>query len=152
MRVKMKAKIYYLTKEMRKNPDTWMGTAETERLIKSIPYCEAKRIGFAMVHELNNVNETFDIAECQKCRFPFQALAEQIWALMNGMAGGEDPNGEPNPLANPEGQKKIKELGVGHTSMSVGDFIVLFPSETDLIRQHGKILVADSMGFKEIDE
>ena len=133
MRVKMKAEIYYLTKEMRKNPATWHSADETINTITSGTINNKKC--YAKVHVLENVTDKKDPAE----------LAEIIWALMNGMAGGEDPNGEPNPLANPEGQKKIKELGVGHTSMSIGDFIVFKNLQP-------KILVADSMGFKEIDE
>ena len=132
MRVKMKAEIYYLTKEMRDNPATWHSADET---INAITYNKKKC--YAKVHVLENVTDKKDPAE----------LAEIIWALMNGMAGGEDPSGLPNPLGNPEGQQKIRNLGVGHTSMSIGDFIV-FPEKTGAFGE-GMVLVADTLGFKE---
>ena len=121
----MKARIFYLTKdERRNNPNSWLDIDETIKNIKA-----NKINAFANVHELE-IDDNKDLAE----------VSEIIFALMNGMAGGEDPDGTPNPLGNPEGQKKIRDLGVGHTSMSVGDFIIF---------GNGKTLVADDMGFKE---
>ena len=105
----MKAQIFYLTKEERRNnPRSWFDIDETIKNIKA-----NKINAFANVHELE-IDDNKDLAE----------VSEIIFALMNGMAGGEDPDGIPNPLGNPEGQQKIRNLGVGHTSMSVGDFIV----------------------------
>ena len=121
----MKARIFYLTKEERRNnPKSWFDIDETIKNIK-----EGKINAFANVHEME-IDDNKDVAE----------VSEIIFELMNGMAGGEDPDGTPNPLGNPEGQQKIKNLGVGHTSMSVGDFIVF---------GNGKTLVVDDMGFKE---
>lgn len=121
----MKAQIFYLTKEERRNnPRSWFDIDETIKNIKA-----NKINAFANVHELE-IDDNKDLAE----------VSEIIFALMNGMAGGEDPDGIPNPLGNPEGQQKIRNLGVGHTSMSVGDFIVF---------GNGKTLVVDDMGFKE---
>ena len=121
----MKARIFYLTKdERRNNPNSWLDIDETIKNIK-----DNKINAFANVHELE-IDDNKDLFE----------VSEIIWELMNGMAGGEDPDGTPNPLGNPEGQKKIRGLGVGHTSMSVGDFIIF---------GNGKTLVADDMGFKE---
>lgn len=121
----MKAQIFYLTKEeKRNNPRSWFDIDETIKNIKA-----NKINAFANVHELE-IDDNKDLAE----------VSEIIFALMNGMAGGEDPDGIPNPLGNPEGQQKIRNLGVGHTSMSVGDFIVF---------GNGKTLVVDDMGFKE---
>ena len=121
----MKARIFYLTKdERRNNPNSWLDIDETIKNIKA-----NKINAFANVHEME-IDDNKDLAE----------VSEIIFELMNGMAGGEDPDGTPNPLGNPEGQQKIKNLGVGHTSMSVGDFIIF---------GNGKTLVADDMGFKE---
>jgi len=121
----MKAQIFYLTKEeKRDNPRSWFDIDETIKNIKA-----NKINAFANVHELE-IDDNKDLAE----------VSEIIFALMNGMLGGEDPDGTPNPLGNPEGQQKIRNLGVGHTSMSVGDFIIF---------GNGKILVVDDMGFKE---
>ena len=121
----MKARIFYLTKEERRNnPKSWFDIDETIKNIK-----EGKINAFANVHEME-IDDNKDVAE----------VSEIIFELMNGMAGGEDPDGTPNPLGNPEGQQKIKNLGVGHTSMSVGDFIMF---------GNGKTLVVDDMGFKE---
>ena len=121
----MKAQIFYLTKEeKRNNPKSWYDIDETIKNIKA-----NKINAFANVHELE-IDDNKDLAE----------VSEIIFALMNGMLGGEDPDGTPNPLGNPEGQQKIRNLGVGHTSMSVGDFIVF---------GNGKTLVVDDMGFKE---
>lgn len=121
----MKAQIFYLTKEeKRDNPRSWFDIDETIKNIKA-----NKINAFANVHELE-IDDNKDLAEA----------SEIIFALMNGMLGGEDPDGTPNPLGNPEGQQKIRNLGVGHTSMSVGDFIMF---------GNGKILVVDDMGFKE---
>ena len=121
----MKARIFYLTKdERRNNPNSWLDIDETIKNIKA-----NKINAFANVHEME-IDDNKDVAE----------VSEIIFELMNGMAGGEDPDGTPNPLGNPEGQKKIRSLGVGHTSMSVGDFIIF---------GNGKTLVADDMGFKE---
>ena len=121
----MKARIFYLTKEERRNnPKSWFDIDETIKNIK-----EGKINAFANVHEME-IDDNKDLAE----------VSEIIFELMNGMAGGEDPDGTPNPLGNPEGQQKIKNLGVGHTSMSVGDFIMF---------GNGKTLVVDDMGFKE---
>ena len=121
----MKAQIFYLTKEeKRDNPRSWFDIDETIKNIKA-----NKINAFANVHELE-IDDNKDLAE----------VSEIIFALMNGMLGGEDPDGTPNPLGNPEGQQKIRNLGVGHTSMSVGDFIVF---------GNGKTLVVDDMGFKE---
>ena len=121
----MKAQIFYLTKdERRNNPNSWLDIDETIKNIK-----DNKINAFANVHEME-IDDNKDLAE----------VSEIIFELMNGMAGGEDPDGTPNPLGNPEGQQKIKNLGVGHTSMSVGDFIMF---------GNGKTLVVDDMGFKE---
>ena len=121
----MKARIFYLTKdERRNNPNSWLDIDETIKNIK-----DNKINAFANVHEME-IDDNKDLAE----------VSEIIFELMNGMAGGEDPDGTPNPLGNPEGQQKIKNLGVGHTSMSVGDFIMF---------GNGKTLVVDDMGFKE---
>ena len=121
----MKARIFYLTKEeKRNNPRVVFDIDEVIKIIKA-----NKINAFANVHELE-IDDNKDLAE----------VSEIIFALMNGMAGGEDPDGTPNPLGNPEGQKKIRDLGVGHTSMSVGDFIIF---------GNGKTLVVDDMGFKE---
>ena len=121
----MKARIFYLTKEeKRDNPRSWFDIDETIKNIKA-----NKINAFANVHELE-IDDNKDLAE----------VSEVIFALMIGMLGGEDPDGTPNPLGNPEGQQKIRNLGVGHTSMSVGDFIVF---------GNGKTLVVDDMGFKE---
>tara|TARA_Y100001949_G_scaffold83767_1_gene70754 strand:- start:33 stop:482 length:450 start_codon:yes stop_codon:yes gene_type:complete len=67
----------------------------------------------------------------------FEENAEIIYTLLNGHGD------KPNPLSTKHKQRKIKSLGVGHTSMSVGDFIAF--GENTL-----KILVADTFGFKEV--
>ena len=120
----MKAQIFYLTKdEKRNNPKSWYDIDETIKNIK-----EGKINAFAKVHTCNQLDDNKDLAE----------LSENIWALMNGTLRGR------NPLGNPKGQQKIRDLGVGHTSMSVGDFIVF--ENADGWR---KTLVADDVGFKE---
>ena len=51
---------------------------------------------------------------------------------------------KPNPLSTPEKQEHLKKLSVGHTSMSVGDFVVFGETKE-------RIYVVDSMGFKKVE-
>ena len=119
---KMKADIYYMTKAARVSDPTSFISAEAS--IKNIQ--EGRRLFYSRVHEMwSDDNKGFD------------DNAEIIFTLLNGQGD------KPNPLSTKHKQRKIKSLGVGHTSMSVGDFIVF--GENTL-----KILVADSFGFKEV--
>lgn len=95
------------------NKQTWQATVrgiqeeETERLLKSTGF-----EGFVrMVDFDSKSNKSFD------------EMAEEMFALLN------DGMETPNPLGTPEGQQFIRNNGVGHTSMSVGDFII-FNEET----------------------
>jgi hypothetical protein len=54
----------------------------------------------------------------QNDTFPEQCSPDGIFAIFNG-ADSE----RPNPLSTEEGQKRIIEQGVAHTSMSVGDIV-----------------------------
>jgi hypothetical protein len=60
----------------------------------------------------------------------------ELYALYNGHGS----NGEKNPLANPDGQAKIRALGVRHTSMSIGDVISI----------DGKYWIVAGIGFREL--
>jgi len=65
-----------------------------------------------------------------------QQYAEKLFAIYN------DGTAEGNPLATEDGQKKIRCLGAGHTSMSINDFVVI----------DGDVLIVDSFGFKNIGD
>ena len=111
-----------MTKAARVSDPTSFISAEAS--IKNIQ--EGRRLFYSRVHEMwSDDNKGFD------------DNAEIIFTLLNGQGD------KPNPLSTKHKQRKIKSLGVGHTSMSVGDFIVF--GENTL-----KILVADSFGFKEV--
>ena len=73
---------------------------------------------------------------------PTDEALEELFTLYNGMAGGEDPEGTPNPLSDEEMQNFIKTHGVGHTSMSVGDFI-------KISGESGVVHVVDGVGFSK---
>ena len=60
------------------------------------------------------------------------ALAEEVFMHYNAEWS--------NPLGTKEGQQKIRSLGVGHTSMSINDFVVI----------DGEVLIADMMSFLNI--
>lgn len=61
-------------------------------------------------------------------------FAERLFAVYNdGTEGG-------NPLGTPEGQQKIRSIGVSHTSMSINDFVVI----------DGDVLIVDGSGFLDI--
>ena len=118
----MKVYIYYMTKSVRENDPSSYISAETS--IKNIQ--EGRRLFYSRVYEMWSDDNK-----------GFEENAEIIFTLLNGQGD------KPNPLSTKHKQRKMKSLGVGHTSMSIGDFIVF--GENTL-----KILVADTSGFKEV--
>jgi hypothetical protein len=144
----MKAQIFYLTKkEKRDNPRVWF---DIDEVIKNIKNCKIN--SYAKVYEME-LDESKILPSDKRLNWVdgLKEFSETIWTLMNGMAGGEDPDGIPNPLGNPQGQQKIRNLGVGHTSMSVGDFIVFKEIYDNQGFLPEKLLVADDMGFKVVE-
>lgn len=119
----MKAQIFYFKKEpFMKNPERFFNSAdETEKMLD---YSGLKN--FALVDTYND--KDMDI--------PKDAYAERMFALYN------DGAKIPNPLGTKEGQEKLRSLGVGHTSMSVSDFVVI----------DGDVLIVDGVGFKNIGQ
>ena len=123
----MKVEIYYVTQA---ELESWHYDYEKYKdKAGTITKCisEGKTDSFAKVHEFNFKNHTEPIE-----------LANTLYTLFNGMLGGEDPMGKPNPLGCK--MDEIISLGVNHKSMSMGDFIV-FPD---------KVLVVDEIGFAEV--
>ena len=118
----MKASIYYMTKSARESEQSSYISAEAS--IKNIK--EGRHLSYSRVHEMWSDDNK-----------GFEENAEIMYTLLNGHGD------KPNPLSTKHKQKKIKSLGVGHTSMTIGDFIVF--GENTL-----KILVADTFGFKEV--
>ena len=118
----MKVDIYYMTKDARESDPSSYISAEAS--IKNIQ--EGRRLFYSRVNEMWSDDNK-----------GFEENAEIIYTLLNGHGD------KPNPLSTKHKQRKIKSLGVGHTSMSIGDFIVF--GENTL-----KILVADTFGFKEV--
>lgn len=99
------------------------------------------------------------VYDCGTTYLPSSDLLDIVYA---------DFNCEDNPLTKKEGQKKLKELGVRHTSMSVGDiikygdnyhivaidgFILVQPFEDELDRPTGyfqlKSIIADIMAMQD---
>lgn len=117
----MKIEIFYFKNDpFLKNPERFFLNAdETEKMLN-----ESGLQNFAHV-------DTFIDKDME---IPNDAYAERMFALYND--GAEIPN----PLSSKEGQNKIRSLGVGHTSMSVSDFVVI----------DGEILIVDGCGFKNI--
>lgn len=117
----MKAQIFYFKKEpFMKQPERFFLNAdETEKMLN-----ETGLQNYALV-------DTFIDKDME---IPKDVYAERMFALYN------DGAKIPNPLSSKEGQDKIRSLGVGHTSMSVSDFVVI----------DGEVLIVDSMGFKNI--
>ena len=103
-----------------KNPERFFLNAdETEKMLN-----ESGLQNFAHVDTF--IDSDMDI--------PKHAYAERMFALYNdGAQVG-------NPLGTPEGQNKLRSIGVGHTSMSVSDFVVI----------DGEVLIVDGAGFKNI--
>ncbi len=116
----MRAVIYYFTKDaFLENPHMFFTDAHhTEDLLRS----EGLK-GFVMVdtHEDKSVKSK-------------REYAEKLFIIYN------DGTEEGNPLGTPAGQQKIRSSGVGHTSMSINDFVVI----------DGDVLIVDSEGFKEL--
>lgn len=116
----MKALIFYFNKDaFYREPEKFFNSAdETEKMLN-----ETGLQNFAQV-------DTFE----EETTLTRDEFAERLFAIYND---GAEIN---NPLGTPEGQKKIQSLGVGHTSMSVSDFVVI----------DGEVLIVDVFGFKNI--
>ncbi len=99
--------------------------------------------------DLGDVMDDYAKVYDQETERDYVCSPEQIFALFTGsLPRWNRHNGayekSPNPLANPDGQAKLKSLDVGHTSMSVGD-IVMIKEE-----QRTMVYVCESVGFHEI--
>ena len=117
----MEADIYYMTNVGHEKDD--MSYVHAKPMIKHIEYGE--RECYVIVDKTNV--KTDDMKKA----------SEELFALYN------DASSKPNPLGTKEKQEHIKKIGVGHSSMSVGDFIV-FGEEKD------HIFIVDMMGWKEV--
>ncbi len=104
--------IFYMTK------DAWHKAVETD-ITNEIT-------GMHTVNALKNsgLKEFVSVAEFQMPTENGTVMAEKIFAKFN--------SDYENPLATPEGQSLLRSTGAGHTSMSVGDFI-LFDNKTIMV-------------------
>ena len=118
---KMEADIYYMTNVGHEKDD--MSYVHAKPIISHIEHGE--RENYVIVDQVNV--KTDDMKKA----------SEELFALYN------DATSVPNPLGTKEKQEYIKKIGVGHTSMSVGDFIVFGEDKKD-------IFVVDMMGWKEV--
>ena len=117
----MKADIYYMTNVGHEKDD--MSYVHAKPMISNIELGE--RENYVIVDQTNVKTDDMEKA------------SEKLFALYNGEANKR------NPLSTKKKQEHLKQIGVGHTSMSVGDFIV-FGEEKD------HIFIVDMMGWKEV--
>jgi len=117
----MEADIYYMTNVGHEKDD--MSYVHAKPMISHIELGE--RENYVIVDQTNVKTDDMEKA------------SEKLFALYNGEANKR------NPLSTKKKQEHLKQIGVGHTSMSVGDFIV-FGEEKD------HIFIVDMMGWKEV--
>ena len=117
----MEADIYYMTNVGHEKDD--MSYVHAKPMISHIELGE--RENYVIVDQTNVKTDDMEKA------------SEKLFALYNGEANKR------NPLSTKKKQEHLKQIGVGHTSMSVGDFIV-FGEEKD------HIVIVDMMGWKEV--
>jgi hypothetical protein len=117
----MEADIYYMTNVGHEKDD--MSYVHAKPIISHIELGE--RENYVIVDQTNVKTDDMEKA------------SEKLFALYNGEANKR------NPLSTKKKQEHLKQIGVGHTSMSVGDFIV-FGEEKD------HIFIVDMMGWKEV--
>ncbi len=117
----MEADIYYMTNVGHEKDD--MSYVHAKPMIKHIE--QGERENYVIVDQTNVKTDDMEKA------------SEKLFALYNGEANKR------NPLSTKKKQEHLKQIGVGHTSMSVGDFIV-FGEEKD------HIFIVDMMGWKEV--
>ena len=117
----MEADIYYMTNVGHEKDD--MSYVHAKPMISHIELGE--RENYVIVDQTNVKTDDMEKA------------SEKLFALYNGEANKR------NPLSTKKKQEHLKQIDVGHTSMSVGDFIV-FGEEKD------HIFIVDMMGWKEV--
>jgi hypothetical protein len=67
---------------------------------------------------LKDINQNYAVVYHDETERDYKVTPEDIFRIFNGADSRTQ-----NPLANEEGQAKLKRLEVGHTSMSVGDIV-----------------------------
>ena len=92
----------------------------------------AKHGPMPSLDKLADTHVELSTMEYQFVEGELKSVLERVWIDMQ--AENWSPNGEARPL--------IQSKGLGHTSMTVGDIIVV----------DGKLFIADRFGFKEIEE
>ena len=117
----MIADIYYMTNIGHEKDD--MSYVHAKPMIKHIEHGE--RECYVIVDQTNVKTDDMEKA------------SEKLFALYNGEANKR------NPLSTKKKQEHLKQIGVGHTSMSVGDFIVFGEDKKD-------IFIVDMMGWKKV--
>ena len=125
----MIADIYYMTMAGR-NADP-MSFVHAKPSISDIEH--GKREHYVKVDQIN-----IETDSSLTHSFAMAKASEELFSLYNGASK------KPNPLSTPEKQEQLKKLSVGHTSMSVGDFVVFGETKE-------RIYVVDSMGFKKVE-
>ena len=117
----MEADIYYMTNVGHEKDD--MSYVHAKPMISHIELGE--RENYVIVDQTNVKTDDMEKA------------SEKLFALYNGEANKR------NPLSTKKKQEHLKQIGVGHTSMSVGDFIVFGEDKKD-------IFIVDMMGWKKV--
>jgi len=102
---KTNVKVFYMKK------DAWRNAVENDLLNEMSGQHTVNSL------KLTGFDEFAGVAVVELEGETSERVAELAFATFN------DP--DRNPLATPEGQQKIRAEGAGHTSMSVGDFVLL---------------------------
>jgi hypothetical protein len=116
--INVKAEVYYFTRKAFEESPSGTFFTDAKATVEMLDATGLEN--FAKVGE---VQVKSDVAKDEN--------AEKLFALFNL---------DFNPLGTPEGQQKIRSLGVSHTSMSINDFVVI----------DGEVLIVDGSGFLNI--
>ena len=77
----------------------------------------------------------YAVVYAESTQLPYQCTPEMIWKIFNGVHSELL-----NPLSTEVGQAMLKDKGVSHTSMSIGDIVDIA----------GKVYIAKTLGFNRL--